>query len=475
MIARILAGVALATLASQTAHAEQDPTETAFRATYKELVETNTTLSSGSCTLAAQRMGAHLKAAGFSDDQITYFATPEHPKEGGLVAVLPGTSNAEKPILLLAHLDVVEAKRADWTRDPFTLIEEGGYFWARGTLDDKAMASIWVDTLARLKAGHVKLRRTVKLALTCGEETSGAFNGADWLAHNKRDLIDAAFAINEGGGGRTDGKGLSEGGHLVAMSVQVGEKASQDYRVETRNAGGHSSIPVRDNAIYELSDALLRLRDYDFPAELNDTTRAFFARAGAVYGGPAGQAMQTVASAAPGSDAFKQAVALLDHDRSFHSTLRTTCVATMLNGGHATNALPQRADAIVNCRIFPGHSFAEINAELTKVFNDPGVTVTTTDPDHPLAKAPPMDPTVIGPIETLSAKYFPGVPLVPTMSTGATDGIYLEAVGIPTYGAPGIWANPDLNGIHGLNEHLEVAALLKGRAFLYDLVLAYAK
>ena len=475
MIARILAGVALATLASQTAHAEQDPTETAFRATYKELVETNTTLSSGSCTLAAQRMGAHLKAAGFGDDQITYFATPEHPKEGGLVAVLPGTSNAEKPILLLAHLDVVEAKRADWTRDPFTLIEEGGYFWARGTLDDKAMAAIWVDTLARLKAGHVKLRRTVKLALTCGEETSGAFNGAEWLAHNKRDLIDAAFAINEGGGGRTDGKGLSEGGHLVAMSVQVGEKASQDYRVETRNAGGHSSIPVRDNAIYELSDALLRLRDYDFPAELNDTTRAFFARAGAVYGGPAGQAMQAVASAAPGSDAFKQAVALLDHDRSFHSTLRTTCVATMLNGGHATNALPQRADAIVNCRIFPGHSFAEINTELTKVFNDPGVTVTTTDPDHPLAKAPPMDPTVIGPIETLSAKYFPGVPLVPTMSTGATDGIYLEAVGIPTYGAPGIWANPDLNGIHGLNEHLEVAALLKGRAFLYDLVLAYAK
>ena len=475
MIARILAGVALATLASQTAFAAQDPTEPAFRATYKELVETNTTLSSGSCTLAAQRMGAHLKAAGFGDDQITYFATPEHPKEGGLVAVLPGTSNAEKPILLLAHLDVVEAKRADWTRDPFTLIEEGGYFWARGTLDDKAMAAIWVDTLARLKAGQVKLRRTVKLALTCGEETSGAFNGAEWLAHNKRDLIDAAFAINEGGGGRTDGKGLSEGGHLVAMSVQVGEKASQDYRVETRNAGGHSSIPVRDNAIYELSDALLRLRDYDFPAELNDTTRAFFARAGAVYGGPAGQAMQTVASAAPGSDAFKQAVALLDHDRSFHSTLRTTCVATMLNGGHATNALPQRADAIVNCRIFPGHSFAEINAELTKVFNDPGVTVTTTDPDHPLAKAPPMDPTVIGPIETLSAKYFPGVPLVPTMSTGATDGIYLEAVGIPTYGAPGIWANPDLNGIHGLNEHLEVAALLKGRAFLYDLVLAYAK
>jgi acetylornithine deacetylase/succinyl-diaminopimelate desuccinylase-like protein len=475
MIARILAGTALAAVASQTALAAEDPGEAAFRATYKELVETNTTLSSGSCTLAAQRMGAHLKAAGFADDQIVYYATPEHPKEGGLVAILPGTSPKEKPILLLAHLDVVEAKRADWTRDPFTLIEEGGYFWARGTLDDKAMASVWVDTMARLKAGKVKLKRTLKLALTCGEETSGAFNGAQWLAANKRDLIDAEFALNEGGGGRTDGKALAEGGHIVAMSVQVGEKAAMDYRVETRNPGGHSSIPVKDNAIYELSDALLRLRDYDFPAELNDTTRAFFGKAGAVYGGTVGQAMQTVASAKPDSDGFKQAVALLDHDRSFHSTLRTTCVATMLSGGHATNALPQRAGAIVNCRIFPGHSFEEVRADLSKIFADPGVTVTTTEPDHPIAKAPPMDPQVIRPIEALTAKYFPGVPLVPTMSTGATDGIYLEAKGIPTYGVPGIWANPDLNGIHGLNEHLEVASLIKGRAFLYDLVLAYAK
>ncbi|KUR74754.1 M20/M25/M40 family metallo-hydrolase [Novosphingobium sp. Fuku2-ISO-50] len=475
MIARILAGTALAAVASQTALAAEDPGEAAFRATYKELVETNTTLSSGSCTLAAQRMGAHLKAAGFADDQIVYYATPEHPKEGGLVAILPGTSAKAKPILLLAHLDVVEAKRADWTRDPFTLIEEGGYFWARGTLDDKAMASVWVDTMARLKAGKVKLKRTLKLALTCGEETSGAFNGAQWLAANKRDLIDAEFALNEGGGGRTDGKALAEGGHIVAMSVQVGEKAAMDYRVETRNPGGHSSIPVKDNAIYELSDALLRLRDYDFPAELNDTTRAFFGKAGAVYGGTVGQAMQTVATAKPDSDGFKQAVALLDHDRSFHSTLRTTCVATMLSGGHATNALPQRAGAIVNCRIFPGHSFEEVRADLSKVFADPGVTVTTTEPDHPIAKAPPMDPQVIRPIEMLTARYFPGVPLVPTMSTGATDGIYLEAKGIPTYGVPGIWANPDLNGIHGLNEHLEVASLLKGRAFLYDLVQAYAK
>lgn len=452
-----------------------DTGEAAFRATYKELVETNTTLSQGSCTLAAQRMGDRLKAAGFADSAITYFAAPEHPKEGGLVAVLPGTSKTARPILLLAHIDVVEAHREDWTRDPFTLIEEGGYFYGRGTLDDKAMASVWVDTMARLKAGKVKLARTVKLALTCGEETTGAFNGAEWLAANKRDLIDAEFALNEGGGARTDGKGISEGGKLLAQSVQVGEKASQDYRVETRNPGGHSSIPVKDNAIYQLSDALARLRDFDFPAELNDTTRAFFTRAGAVTPGPAGAAMQALVKAAPGSAAFRDAVAVLDHDRSFHSTLRTTCVATMLSGGHAANALPQRASANVNCRIFPGHSVEEVRAELAKVFADPGVSVTAIEPIRPIAKAPPLDPKVIGPIEALAAKHFPGVPVVPTMSTGATDGIFLEAVGIPSYGPPGIWVNPDLNGIHGLNEHLEVASLLQGRAYLYDLVLAYAK
>ena len=201
-------------------------------------------------------MAARLKAAGFADDQLTLFATPEKPKEGGLVAVMPGTSKAEKPILLLAHLDVVEAKREDWVRDPFTLIEENGYLYARGTVDDKAMAASWVDTLIRFKQEGYKPKRTLKLALTCGEETTYAFNGAEWLAANKRDLIDAAYALNEGGGGRTDGKGVSEGGKLVVETIQVGEKGVQNYRLETRNPGGHSSIPVRDNAIYQLAAAL---------------------------------------------------------------------------------------------------------------------------------------------------------------------------------------------------------------------------
>lgn len=471
-----LAGLALVLGTVCTpAQAADDPGEAAFRATYRELVETNTAHSTGSCTLAAERMAARLRTAGFGDDRITLFAVPEFPKDGGLVAVLPGTDARARPILLLAHIDVVEARRSDWTRDPFTLVEENGQFWARGAFDDKAMASVWVDTLARLKSGHVRLKRTVKLALTCGEETTGVFNGAQWLANNRRDLIDAEFALNEGGGGQTDGKALVDGGHLVAQSVQVGEKASQDYRLVVRNPGGHSSIPVRDNAIYHLADALSRVRDHEFPAELNDTTRAFFVAAGKVYGGQAGLAMQTVASAPAGSPAFAQVAAALDQNPLTHSTLRTTCVATLLAGGHASNALPQHAEATVNCRILPGHSFEDVRKELEATVADPAVSVTTVDPDHVIGKAPPMDPKVIEPMRTLLAKHFPGVPLVPTMSTGATDGIYLEAVGIPTYGAPGIWVNPDLNGIHGLNEHLEVASLLKGRAFLYDLVLAYAK
>ncbi|MBX9665765.1 M20/M25/M40 family metallo-hydrolase [Novosphingobium sp.] len=458
-------------LAAPAAKADPYGGEEAFRSLYKELVETNTTLSSGSCTLAAERMAARLKAAGFTDDQLTLFATPEKPKEGGLVAVMPGTSKTEKPILLLAHLDVVEAKREDWVRDPFTLIEENGYFYARGTVDDKAMAAAWTDTLIRFKQEGFKPKRTVKLALTCGEETTYAFNGAEWLANNKRDLIDAAYALNEGGGGRTNGKGVSEGGKLVVESIQVGEKGVQNYRFETRNPGGHSSIPVRDNAIYQLAAALVKLQNYDFKLELSDTTRAFFAKAGAARNDDLGKAMQAIAA----NPADTAAEAMLNTDRTFHSMLRTTCVATLIDGGHANNALPQRAGANVNCRIFPGHSVEEVQKELQAVVADAGVAVTLAPPLRPIAKTPPMDPAIIGPMEKLAAKYFPGVPVVPTMSTGATDAVFLGAVGIPTYGVPGAWGNPDGNGVHGLNERIEIKSLMTGRAYLYELVKAYTK
>lgn len=466
----VICGLALLVCAASSAQEAPmpplRPDQVAFRVLYKELVETNTTASAGSCTLAATRVAAHLKAAGYDDKDVTLFAVPEHPKEGGLVAILQGSSTTAKPVLLLGHLDVVEARREDWTRDPFKLIEEGGYFFGRGTSDMKAMDATWVDALTRFKQSGYRPKRSIKLALTCGEESTGAFNGADWLAKNRPELISAAFALNEAGGGRTDGDGK-----LLVQMMQVGEKATQNYRLETVNAGGHSSIPIRDNAIYELTDALGKVRDYEFPMRLSDTTRAFFAKAGAARKEELGNAM--VALAKDPMDAAAEAI--VSADRSYHSMLRTTCVATLLNGGHAENALPQRATATVNCRILPGETVQETLGALQTAIGDPGVKVTIIPPIRPLAAPPPLDPKVLSPAEALVAKYFPGVPLVPTMSTGATDGIFLEAIGIPVYGVPGGWRDPDGNGIHGLNERNSIRSVYVGRDFLTDLVKLYAE
>ena len=441
------------------------PDQATFRALYKAMVETDTSITTGSCTALADKIEVHLKSAGFTAGDITRFSVPEHPKEGGLVVILPGSSKTLKPILLLGHIDVVAANRADWTRDPYQFIEEGGYFYGRGTADMKAMDAIWVDMLMRFKKEGYTPKRTLKLALTCGEETSTAFNGANWLAQNKRDLIDAAFALNEGGGGRTDGKG-----NVTRMSLHVGEKAAVNYRIEATNVGGHSSAPVRDNAIYELSDALEKIRDYEFPLMLNDTTRAFFGRLGATQNDEMGRAMTAIVA----NRGDKTAEAILNTDKSYHSMLRTTCVATLLDGGHANNALPQRAGANINCRLFPGVSSADVRATLEKVIADPKMTVKLTDDRGPLAVSPPLTPEILGPAEKLVAKYYPGVPLVPTMSTGATDGIFLAAVGIPSYGPPGLYGDPDGNGTHGLNERAIVKSVYTGRDFLTDLVKDYA-
>lgn len=452
-------------LLGTAAHAQEAaplrPDQLEFRGLYKELVETNTTLSAGNCTLAAERMAARLKAAGMRDDQLTVFFPDDKPREGGLVAVYPGTSKSLKPMLLLAHIDVVEARREDWTRDPFTLIEEGGYFYARGAADDKSQAAIWTDTLVRFAREGYRPKRTIKLALTCGEETSGAFNGAEWLANNRRPLIDAAFALNEGGGGRSDGKG-----NLVVQTIQVGEKAYQDFTLTTTNPGGHSSQPVRDNAIYAMADAVAKVRDYEFPLEFTDTTRAFFAKSGPMRGGELGQAM--IALAANPQD--RAAEAVVNRDKMLHSMLRTTCVATLIDGGHALNALPQTVTANVNCRMFPGRSADETEAALIAAIGNPAVRVEQRVKGKPIARPPALDPAIIGPMERLSAKHFPGVPVIPAMSTGATDALYLAAVGIPTYGVPGVWGDPDGNGAHGLNERIRVRALYQGRDYLYDLV-----
>jgi acetylornithine deacetylase/succinyl-diaminopimelate desuccinylase-like protein len=467
-----IAGVAGLTMSLQLGALAQEapmtplrPDQVTFLALYKELVETNTTLSAGSCTLLAEHIAAHLKTAGFTDQEITPFSVPEHPKEGGLVAVLAGSSKTAKPMLLLGHLDVVEAKREDWTRDPFVMVEENGYFYGRGAADMKAMDATWIDALMRFKQSGYHPKRTIKLALTCGEETTHAFDGAEWLAKNRPELIAAAFALNEGGGGRTDGHGK-----LIVQSIQVGEKAVQNYRLETTNAGGHSSIPIRDNAIYQLAAALTKLRDHEFPVKFTDTTRVFFAKVGASRGDDLGRAMVALSE----NPADAAAEAIVSKDRSYHSMLRTTCVATLIDGGHANNALPQRATANVNCRIFPGETVEGTQAALTAVIGDPGVTVSLLQPIRPVAVPPPLDPKIIGPAEKLVAKYFPGVPLIPSMSTGATDGIYLEAIGIPVYGAPGGWGDPDGNGVHGLNERRSVRSVFVGRDFLNELIKVYA-
>ena len=443
------------------------PDQVAYRALYKELVETNTTLSAGDCTLAATKMAARLKAAGYPDADVHMIVADGHPKEGGLVAGLHGTDPKAEAILILAHIDVVEAKRADWQRDPFTLVEENGYFYARGASDDKAMASVGVDTLIRLRQENFHARRDVKLALTCGEETASAFNGANYLATHYRDLIDAAFALNEGAGGRLD-----EGGKPISLGIQAGEKTPEDYRLETTNPGGHSSRPSKDNAIYHLAGGLIRLQAYDFPVELNGATRAYFGSMGKILGGETGAAMTAVV--ANPQDAA--AVAVVSRDPSWNSMMRTTCVATMLDGGHATNALPQRAGANVNCRILPGHSLEETRLALVGIVGDPAISVTALNPRSPgTPPAPPLTPQIMKPVETVAGQIWPGVPIVPAMSTGATDSVFLNAVGIPSYGLTGMFGDPDGNGVHGLNERIGVRSLYDGRDFLYGVIKLYAQ
>ena len=441
------------------------PDQAAFREIYQELVETNTSLSAGSCTLAAEKMAARLRTAGYPDSDLHLFATPDHPKEGGLVAILPGTDPKARAILLLAHIDVVEAKREDWERDPFKLVEENGYFYARGSLDDKSMAATWVDTLIRLRGERTKPRRTIKMALTCGEETSGAFNGAEYLAKEKRDLIDAAFALNEGAWGMLDANGKR-----VMMGVQAGEKTSQNFRLEVTNPGGHSSRPVKNNAIYHLAAALTRIEHYDFPIKLNDTTRTYFTRMASIVGGETGAAMTKLV--ADPTDAA--AIAKVTEDPTFNGMLHTTCVATTLDAGHATNALPQRARANVNCRIYPGESVDSVLQVLQKVVDDPEVEASTLETRGPPSVVPPLTREIMGPIEKVSARFYPNVPVIPLLQPGATDGQFLSTSGIPTYGVNGLFMDPDLGFIHGLNERVRVQSLYDGRDFLYELVKIYA-
>ena len=458
--------LAAALLSGTSATAQLRPDQSAFRALYKELVETNTTVSAGSCTLAAQRMATRLQAAGFADADIRLFDGPTtRSQDGGLVATLAGSDPKARAILLLAHIDVVEARRADWERDPFTLIEEAGWFYGRGTTDDKSQAAIFTDTLIRLKQAGKPPKRTLKLALTCGEETPEVFNGAKWLATEHKDWIDAEFALNEGGIGVSDDKGRP-----LKLAFQAGEKVYQDFKLEARNPGGHSSQPRPDNAIYQLTAGLNRLSAKEFPVQFTDASRAYFTTMATMVGGEVAAAMRALL--ANPNDAAANAI--ISRDPNWHSMLRTTCVATRLDAGHANNALAQRASANINCRMFPGDSLEKVRGQIIAAVADPALALITDAEVSPTPPPPPLTAAIYDPAVALAKKHFPGVPMLPTLVTGATDGRFLSAGGIPTYGVPGMVADKTLNNAHGLNERISVTNLYTMRDYLFDLIAAYA-
>jgi acetylornithine deacetylase/succinyl-diaminopimelate desuccinylase-like protein len=436
------------------------PHQPEFRDLYRELVETDTTQTHGSCSRAAEAMAQRLRAAGFPDKDIAIFAPPARPQDGNLTAVLHGTDPKAKALMLLAHIDVVEAKREDWVRDPFKLNEEAGYFFARGASDDKAMAASFTDALIRYRQEGFKPRRDIKLALTCGEEGPDALNGAKWMLANHRAQMDAGLALNEGAGGRL------EGDRRVFLGIQAGEKVYQDFTLETTNPGGHSSRPVKDNAIYRLGAALGRIGAYEFPIRINQATRLHFERMGPVLDGELGKAM-TAAAAIP---APASALDALARDPGYNGMMRTTCVATQIEGGHAQNALPQRATANVNCRILPDESVDDTEKVLRALIADPQVKLSAYGEKSPRSPPPPLTPALMSAVEATAHELWPGVPVIPAMSTGATDGRFMLAAGIPTYGLSGMFADPDGSGVHGLNERIRVRSLYEGREFLYRVV-----
>ena len=430
---------------------------------YKELVEIDTTTATGDTGQAADAMAARLRAAGFDESDVQVFKPAS--RKGNLVARLRGTGK-RKPILLLAHLDVVPANREDWSVEPFKLLEKDGYFYSRGTGDDKFMAAAFVANLIRYRKEGYKPDRDIIVALETDEEILDRDAlGIQWLLKNRRDLIDAEFALNEGGGvGLKDGK-------PIRNSVQTTEKVSLSYQLEVRNRGGHSSLPTRDNAIYHLAEGLVRLSKFTFPMKLNETTRAFFERMAQFEGEQIAADIRAALAERP--DPSTLSFVRLAANPVYNAQLRTTCVATMLEGGHAVNALPQLARAKVNCRIMPGEPVAEVQATLERVLADDQISVTQID--QPVLSDPSaLHEEVMGTIEKLSHEFWPDAVVIPVMSAGATDGSYLRNAGIPTYGHSGLAG--DINDVraHGKDERILVKSFFEGDEYLYRLVKMFA-
>jgi acetylornithine deacetylase/succinyl-diaminopimelate desuccinylase-like protein len=425
---------------------------------YKQLIEINTSFSTGATTPAAQAVAERLKAEGFADSDIQVVGAAPHKMN--VVVRYHGTGQ-RKPLLLLAHLDVVEAKRSDWSMDPFVLTEKDGFYYGRGTIDDKAQAAIWIANLIRYKREGWKPDRDIILALTADEEGGGPYNGVVWLLKNHRDLIDAEFCLNEGGWG------YMANGKRVSNNVQVSEKYVGNYRLEVKNKGGHSSLPVPDNAIYRLAEALVRLSKYKFPVHTNDVTKAFLEQMAKIQPEPVSSLMK--AASAGSEDAMEK---LSAGSTELNAMLRTTCVATMLDGGHALNALPQTAGAMVNCRILPETKPEEVLATLKKVVADDQVSITVTR-EMEAGPPSPMRPDLFRAASRITDSMWPGVLAIPTMVMGATDGLYLRSAGIPTYGVQGIFID-DFRA-HGRDERVGINEFYEGSAFLYELVKSLAQ
>ncbi len=462
MMMRLLLSCLAVTLSGGFAYAQLlSPHQQLAREIYKELIEINTSESAGNTTAAAEAMAKRLLDAGFAAADVQVLGAD--PRKGNLVARLRG-NGARRPILLVAHLDVVEARREDWSFDPFKFAEQDGYFLGRGTSDDKAMAAMFAANLIRYKEQGLVPDRDIIVALTADEELGDVpTNGVDWLLKNHRDLIDAEFALNEGGGVTL------RNGKPLANRVQASEKISATYRLEVKDPGGHSAVPGRENAIYHLADGLARLAKHAFPVKLTEATRAYFERMAALESGQDAEDMRAIVRDAMDSSAASR----LSTRAAHNAQLRTTCVATRLDAGIANNALPQSARAIVNCRVLPGESVAEVQRRLVEVLADEKITVAPVG-SYTLSPPSPLKPEIVRPIERLTAEFWPGAPVIPVMSTGATDSRFLRNAGIPAYGHSGLASEPSDNRAHGKDERLAVKSFYDGLEYLYRLVKTFA-
>ncbi|HEY9108624.1 MAG TPA: M20/M25/M40 family metallo-hydrolase [Roseateles sp.] len=433
------------------------PAQAELRSIYKELVEINTTDSVGSCTQAVKAMAVHLKSAGYADADMQILAPPAKPQKGNLVLRLKG-NGTKKPLLLLAHIDVVEARREDWTRDPFKLVEEDGYFYARGASDNKANAAIFVTQMMSFKREGWVPNRDLILALTCDEEViPSSTNGVEFLLRNHRDLIDAELAFDEGAGGSLDDKG-----RRVYQGLKVAEKIYQTFEMVATDRGGHSSVPRRDNPIFDVAEGLIRLADYRWPVKLTPATRAHYEVMSRLAAGEEAENYKGILKE-PMDPAALERLLKNDYQRAM---LSNTCGVTMVNAGHAQNALPQRVAVTVNCRILPGDKVAAVQATLQKIMGDKVKVM----PSHEAVEAPasPMRPDLLAAFTEVNAELFPGVPVLVTMSVATQDARFLNKAGIWTYGMSGAFR--DSSGTHGLNERMRAAALYEGQAFMGKLI-----